>query len=147
MWHYSDFIMSAMASQITGVSIVCSNVGSGTNQRKQYESSMSLAFVRGIHWWPVDSHHRGPVTWNMFPFDDVIMNLGPTLQLPMFLFWSMHSTKFGQKFLVKSISSMFSDIFNVVISVSLTLCGLVKTYGNIDLDWHLLRWWLGTWWH
>ena len=25
------------------------------------------------HWWPVNSPHKGPVTWKMFPFDDVIM--------------------------------------------------------------------------
>ena len=31
------------------------------------------AFVRGIHRWPVDSPHKGPVTQKMFPFDDVIM--------------------------------------------------------------------------
>ena len=27
----------------------------------------------GIHRWPVNSPHRGPVTRKMFPFDDVIM--------------------------------------------------------------------------
>ena len=42
--HYSDIIMSKMASQITGVSIVCSTGGSGADQRK-HESSASLAFV------------------------------------------------------------------------------------------------------
>ena len=36
--------MSAMASQITGVSIVCSTVCSGSGQRT-YQSSASLAFV------------------------------------------------------------------------------------------------------
>ena len=36
--------MSAMASQITSVSIVCSTVGSGKDQRK-HQSSTSLAFV------------------------------------------------------------------------------------------------------
>ena len=34
---------------------------------------MSLAFVRGIHWWPVKCPHKGPVMWQMFPFVDVIM--------------------------------------------------------------------------
>ena len=29
---------------------------------------------RGIHRSPVNSPHKGPVTWKMFPFDDVIMN-------------------------------------------------------------------------
>ena len=28
----------------------------------QTKSYASLAFVRGIHWWPVDSPHKGPVT-------------------------------------------------------------------------------------
>ena len=28
----------------------------------------------GIHRWPVNSPHKRPVTWKMFPFDDVIMN-------------------------------------------------------------------------
>ena len=33
----------------------------------------SLAFVRGIHRWPVNSPHKRPVTRKMFPFDDVIV--------------------------------------------------------------------------
>ena len=65
-------IMSAIASQITGVSIMYSIVCSGADQRK-HKSSASLAFVRGIHRWPVVSPHKGPVTRKMFPFDDVIM--------------------------------------------------------------------------
>ena len=28
--------------------------------------------------WPVNSPHKGPVTWNFFPFDDAIMNTEPT---------------------------------------------------------------------
>ena len=64
--------MRAMTSQITGVSIVCSTVCSGTDQRK-HQSSASLAFVRRIHRWPVNSPHKGPVTRKMCPFDDVIM--------------------------------------------------------------------------
>ena len=70
--YYSDVIMSTMASQITGISIVCSTVCSGADQRK-HQSSASVVFVRGIHRWPVDSPHKGPVTRKMFPFDDVIM--------------------------------------------------------------------------
>ena len=34
---------------------------------------MSLAFVREIHGWPVESTHKGPEAWKMFPVDDVIM--------------------------------------------------------------------------
>ena len=70
--HYNDIIMSAMASQIISLMIVYSNVYSGGNQRK-HKSSASLAFVRGIHWWLVNSPHKGAVTWKMFPFDNVIM--------------------------------------------------------------------------
>ena len=70
--HYSDVIMGATASQITSVSVVYSTVCSGADERK-YQSSASLAFVRGIHRWSVNSPHKGPVTRKMFPFDDVIM--------------------------------------------------------------------------
>ena len=44
--HYSDMIMSAMASHITNVTIVYSTVCSGADQRR-YQSSASLAFVKG----------------------------------------------------------------------------------------------------
>ena len=60
--------MDAMASQITSLTIVYSTVYSGADQ-----SSASLAFVRGIHRWQVNSPHKGPVMRKMFPFDDVIM--------------------------------------------------------------------------
>ena len=46
--------MSAMASQLTSLTIVYSTVYSGAEQRK-HQSSASLAFVRGIHHWPVNS--------------------------------------------------------------------------------------------
>ena len=91
--HYNDVIMSAMASQITRLTIVNSTVYSGTERerlslsafwgpyspyklctdQRKHQSSMSLAFARGIHRWPVNSPHKGPVTWKMFPLDDVIM--------------------------------------------------------------------------
>ena len=71
--HYSDVIMNAMTSRVTGVSIAFSKVCVGADQRK-HQSSASLAFVRGIHLWPVNSPHKGPVTRKMFPFDDVIIH-------------------------------------------------------------------------
>ena len=70
--HYGDVIMGAIASQITSLTIVNSTVYSGVDQRK-YQSSPSLAFVRGIHREPVNSPHKWPVTRKMFPFGDVIM--------------------------------------------------------------------------
>ena len=51
------------------LSILCRR----TSKKK---SSASLAFVWGIHWWPVNSPHKGLVAWKMFPFDDVIMPSG-----------------------------------------------------------------------
>ena len=72
--HYIDVIMGAMASQITGASIVYSAVSSGADQRK-HQGSPSLAFVMRIHRWPVNSPHKGPVTRKIFPFDDVKLNL------------------------------------------------------------------------
>ena len=70
--HHNDIIMNAIESQITSVSIVYSTVCSSIDQRK-HQSSTSLAFVRGIHHWPANSLHKGPVTQKMFPFDDEIM--------------------------------------------------------------------------
>ena len=64
--HYSDVIMGAIASQISRLTIVSSTVCLDVDQKHQ--SSASLAFVVGIHRWPVIS----PVTRKMFPFDDVI---------------------------------------------------------------------------
>ena len=52
--------------------IVFLTVYSDADQRK-HQSSVSLAFVRGIHRGPVNSPHKWPVTRKMFPFDDVIM--------------------------------------------------------------------------
>ena len=52
--HYTDVIMSAMASHFIGVRIVYSTVRSGSDQRK-YQSSASRACLRGIHRWPVNS--------------------------------------------------------------------------------------------
>ena len=71
--HYHDVVMSGSVSQITGVSIVCSIVGSGADHRNKAHAS--LAFVCGIHRWLVNYPHKWPVTRKMFPFDDVIMLL------------------------------------------------------------------------
>ena len=73
--HNSDIIMGTMASLINSLTSVYSTVHSCADQRKQ-QSSASLAFVRGIHWRPVNSPHKWPVTRKMFLFDDVIMRRG-----------------------------------------------------------------------
>ena len=70
--HYDDVIMGAISSQITSLTIVYSTVYLDADQRK-HQSSASLAFVRGIQRWPVNSPHKWPVMRKIFPFDDVIM--------------------------------------------------------------------------
>ena len=47
-YHYNDVIMTTIASQITSLTVVYSIDYSGADQRK-HQSSVSLAFVRGIH--------------------------------------------------------------------------------------------------
>ena len=84
--HYGDVIMSVIASQITSLTIVYSSIYSGADQRK-HQSSASLAFVKGIHRRPVNSPHKGPVTREMFPFDDVIMGWIPV----SWGTWGIHS--------------------------------------------------------
>ena len=64
--HYSDVIMGAMDSQITSFTIVCLTVYPGADHRK-HQNSASLAFVRGIHRWPVNSPHKGSVTRKWSP--------------------------------------------------------------------------------
>ena len=63
--HYSDVIMGPMAFQITSLTIVYSTVYSGADQRK-HQSSVSLAFVRGIHMWPVNCAHKWLATRKIF---------------------------------------------------------------------------------
>ena len=87
--HYDDVIMSAIASQITSLTIVYSTVYSGADQRK-HQSVTGLCV--GNSPGPVNSPHKGPVTWKMFPFDDVIMEIVPAQWyghlLSIMYFWS-----------------------------------------------------------
>ena len=71
-FHYSDVIMGAMASQITSALSVYSIVCSGVDQRK-HQSSPSLTYVRGIHWWPVAGEFPSQRASKMFPFHDVFI--------------------------------------------------------------------------
>ena len=89
-WHYSDVIMNKMASQIPSLTIVYSTIYQGEDERK-HQSSASLAFVRGIHRWPLNSPHKWPVKRNMFPFDNVIMDgLSLVMDLQYNLCWKLN---------------------------------------------------------
>ena len=68
---------------------------SGADQRK-YQRSASLAFVRGIHRWPVNSPHKRPVTQKMSLFDDVrylvylvLINQNVPCGYNLFLIWNV----------------------------------------------------------
>ena len=89
--HYYDVTMGTIVSQITSLMIVYSAVYSNADQRK-HQSSVSLAFVLGIHQWPVNSLHKWPVTRKMFPFDDDIMDSYDISEKPTLpgIFWSKH---------------------------------------------------------
>ena len=69
---FVDVIIRAMTSQISRISTVCLAVCSDAHQRK-HQNSASLALVRGIRRWLVNSPHKRPIMRKMFPFDDVIM--------------------------------------------------------------------------
>ena len=79
--HYSDVIMSTLASQING------------HRSRRYQSFASLSFLMGIRRSPVDSPHRGPVTRKILfmiryylygPDDEILLT-----PLPVLLFVSM----------------------------------------------------------
>ena len=63
--HCNDVIMSAMASHITGVSMVYS---------KETSKLCVTGLLRGILQWPLNSPHKGPVMRKMFSFDLCVLN-------------------------------------------------------------------------
>ena len=85
-YHNSDVIMAVMTSQVTSHLIVYLAVYSGADQRK-HQNSKSLAFVQGIYRWAVNSPHKWPVMWKIFPFDDVMMMLVVCALLCFVLIW------------------------------------------------------------
>ena len=109
--HYNDVIMSAMASQITSLTIVYS----GADQRK-HQSSVSLAFVRGNHRWPMHSPHKGPVMLKMVPFDDVIMSLQYIIFFPISEFCLLET---GATLLAKN--ALIFNFLYLAMQVNLTM--------------------------
>ena len=68
--HYTDAVMSSTGVSKISFTIVYWTVYSGADQRK-HQSSSSPIFVWGIHRWTTNSPHKRPLTWKMFPIDDV----------------------------------------------------------------------------
>ena len=92
--------MVAMASQITSLTIVYSTVYSGTDQSK-HQNSASLAFVRGIKRWPVNSPHKCPVMQKMHSI------------------WWHHHDFAGCKFFIKDVTHTFLLTFILISAVYL----------------------------
>ena len=61
--------MGTIASQITSLTILNSTVYSGADQRK-HQSSASLAFVRGIHRWPLNAENVS-IRWHHHEYHGV----------------------------------------------------------------------------
>ena len=118
-YHYNNVTMGAIASQITSLTIVYRTVDSDADQR-EHQSFASLAFVWGIHRGPVNSPHKKPVTWKMFPFSDLIMRVRKVVWKCCVCKYIVHSGKYEQSscFVVRFLLSLdltssiclFSDI-------------------------------------
>ena len=122
--HYDDVIMGAIASQITSLTIVYSNVYSDADQRK-HQSSASLAFVWEIHRGPVNSPHKWPATRKMSPFND-----NESLDACMTLrFNTLRPRQNGRHFpddIFKFI--LFDENVWVLIKISLKCCSYGSSY-------------------
>ena len=70
-FHYNGVIMSAMASQITGISIVYSTVCSGAENISAPRHWPLCGEFTGDQWFPAQRASKR----KMFSFDDVIMSL------------------------------------------------------------------------
>ena len=133
--HYDDVTMGAMTSQITSLTSVCSTVYSGADQSK-HQSSASLAFVRGIHRGPVNSPHKWPVTWKMFPFDDVIMDMQRACSLRGN--WTSCWRRFGQQYVLifndtaRSHDGYYKDNHPCAVSSSLSYYSLFPDWVPVN---------------
>ena len=99
--HYTDVILSVMASQITGVSIVCFTVCSGADQRKTqtlHVTGLCEGNLPVTYGFP----SQRPSDAKMFPLDDVIMFLGKAI---------LHESVHEFHILVKSFSLLC--IYNI----------------------------------
>ena len=132
---YDDVIMNTMASKITSLTIVYSIVYSGVDQRK-HQSSASLAFVSGIHRWPVNSPHNGPVTLKVFPFDDVIMRIIMQTVMDIHLLYRIYVTWIFRQWCILRISlkCISNDQINaklaLVQKLTLVIVQLLFSEGN-----------------
>ena len=132
--------MSATASQITSLTIVYSTVYSGADQRK-HQSYASLAFVREIHRWPVNSPHKGPVARKIFQFDHVIMCLNINGNA------RGNSPQVNQEFNKNTRTIMTLDIDSSICSIDSKVCKFVfKNWAPGICRWHIWSSYHGSRW-
>ena len=105
---------------------------------KKHQSSTSVAFVWGIHRWPVNSPHKRQLTRKMFSFDDVIMSCSSNLhtdQNPIhFVCKLKNSYRISLTPWVIAPSMAVSDIFNWYLAI----IGL--GYGLAQSMWEASNW-------
>ena len=139
--HYGDVIMGGIVSQITSLMIVYSTVYSDADQRK-YQSSMSLAFVRGIPQGQVNSPHKWPVTRKMFLFDDVFIvlvrehlynDLGPPPSCMIYCTHCLTKLSFYQTRSILSMDSGSNENYHKASKIRCTLVDNKKIY-HADVD-------------
>ena len=120
--------------------IVKSTVYSGVNKRK-HQSSALLAFLRGIHRWPVNSSHKGPVTRKMFPLDDVIMGkYTPETRACNRIvklcttFKALLCSRIFDKHIIISLEYLFPNQTSLHPFMKIHVCHLLLTYVQIRLE-------------
>ena len=89
MFHYSDVIMGAIASETTSLIIVYSTVYSGADVsfkriRKKIDRVLTAPHSAGscmmAHWWVTDSPHKGPIIQKVCPYHDIVTHVGSTIR-------------------------------------------------------------------
>ena len=135
--HYIDVIRSAIASQITSLPILYPPVYSGADQRK-HQSSASLAFVWGIHRWPVNTPHKGPVTRKCFYLRT--SSYMHKFLLCYVLVWLYYCTGW-----ICEIFTCVGDSFVTVTGDNSLIISCILNYRNawnekLPIDWHMCYW-------
>ena len=88
------------------------------HRSKEKPKLCGTALCGGIHRWPVNSPHKGPVTRKRFPFDDVIMNctLWTRLMLISDCYWLIQVSSPSMVALLKSVIPFLNPI-NITVRV------------------------------
>ena len=105
-FYYNDVIMSAVASQITSVSSICSAGCYGADKKTSKLRVTGLCELNS----PVTGEfpHKGPVTRRMFPFDDLIMFVPHSYKFMLSLHYAVaHMARYGH---ISTIYCHFSAI-------------------------------------